>query len=103
MRPHVGLGRYLDIRVPEFEDDLWLPRGETLSIRNASAQDECVFVQSEVFGIDEQNFPDPERGILEIFRGKFHAALIGRRPEHLRKFKQALARREPVGSQNQLA
>ena len=87
MRPHVGLGRYLDIRVPEFEDYLWLPRGETLRIRNASAQDECVFVQSEVFGIDEQNFPDPERGILEIFRGKFHAALIGRRPEYLRKFK----------------
>src|SRR6516225_512522 len=79
MRPHVGLGCYLDIRVPEFEDDLWLPRGETLCVRNASAQDECVFVQSEVFGIDEQNFPDLKRGILEIFRGKFHAALIGRR------------------------
>ena len=72
--------------MPEFEDDLWLPRWETLRIRNASAQDECVFVQSEVLGIDEQNFPDLERRILEILRGKLHAALIGRRPEYLREF-----------------
>ena len=87
MRPYIGRGRYLDIRVPEFEDDLWLPRWETLGIRNASAQDECVFVQSEVLGIDEQNFADLERRVLETFRGKFYAALIGRHPEYLRKTK----------------
>jgi hypothetical protein len=81
MRPYVRLSRYLDIWVPEFENDLWLPRWETLCIRNASAQDECVFAQSEVLGINEQNFPDLERRVLETFRGKFHAALIGRRPK----------------------
>jgi hypothetical protein len=54
---------------------------------NASSQDESVFVQSEVLGILEQNFADLKRGVLEILRGKFHAAVIGSRPEYLREFK----------------
>src|SRR3974377_287088 len=77
--PHVGLGRLLNIRMPELENNLRLRRRETIGIRNASAQDERVVVQPEVLGIHEHNLPDLECCVLKILGGKINSALISRR------------------------
>src|SRR3974390_3780201 len=90
--PYVGLGRFLNIRMPELENNLRLRRRKTIGIRNASAQDERVVVQPEVLGIHEQNLPDFEWCVLKILGGKIKSALISRRLKHLTDSEEDMAR-----------
>ena len=59
--PHIGFRGNLHVRMTELEDDLRIADRKAVFVRNAAAQDECVVVQPEVLGIDEQHFTDLDR------------------------------------------
>jgi hypothetical protein len=85
-----------------FQPSAARPR-EPLRVRDASTQDERVVVEAEVRGIQEQHLADLQRLGGEAVDGKIDARLFGRAPHHLGEIKEALARREVVRPQDDLA
>src|SRR5215469_11575973 len=102
-RPNIGLRGNLHVRVPEFEDEFGLADRESVLVRNPAAQDESVVVKAEVLGIDEQHFADLDWLRDEVIGRELCPVLFGRLAHDLSKVKEALARIELVGPQNQFA
>ena len=85
------------------EDDLGIAYRKAVPVGNPPPQDERVGVELEVGGIEEEHFPDLERLVDEPLGVKVNAVLLGRPSQDLAEVEQALAGREMVRLQNELA
>src|SRR3954471_23383104 len=87
----------------ELEHDLRVATRKPILVANAPAQDEAVVVEPEVGCIHEQDFPDLNWLILESSNGEGHTVLSRGGSENLLEIEEALARREVVGPEDELA
>ncbi len=101
--PNVGFRAHLQIGMPELEDDLGFSDGEAVLVGDSAAQNESVVVQAEVVGINEQHFADLDRLFYEAVRRVLYAVLFCGLLKDLAEVKEALARMELVGPQDELA
>ena len=78
------------------------PAGEAVFVSDAPAQDEGMVVESEVGGVEEEDFPDP--GLENrTLRDKIDTELLCGSRDKITVFEENLCRREPIRLQNKLA
>src|SRR5215813_1457606 len=103
LRPDIHFGGRLQARLAELEHNLGIARWKSVLVENAAPQDEGVVVEPVVRRVEKDDFANLQRRIQELPTREGDFVLGGGTTHDLGEVKQALARREVVRFQDELA
>lgn len=103
LRPDVRFAGGLDVQMAELEDNFLLADREAVLVGHPPPENEGVVVEPEVRGVDKQHLADLDRIVCVFISRKIDTVLLRGRLDQLGELEQALARRETVRPQDELA